>query len=267
MIRDQPLISTRLRHVLPCLILGWTTCAGADLWSTLFPHDVDVITVTDMTDAGRAYPNATPAQPVYYKIIDLGYQPFGPAWSGESMPTQRTARKWLITAMAQQGYRLADEQHPPTQLLVFTWGMRRGDAVKFLGGEKMSWVQASLKVGIAGKVLDFAEATDFKVPELFLGLVRSYTMDSETAPKVTLLWETRFGCPAIGLAYDETMPLLLKAAAVTFGRETKMPVNLNASEVFQGRVDLGELKVLEYAPPAEKDGSKTDPVPPKPDSP
>ena len=236
------------RHVLVCLILSWVPSVSADAWRTLFPHDVDVITVTDMTDAGRAYPNATPANPVYYKIIDLGYQPFGPIWAGESLPPLRTARKWLITAMAQQGYRLADEQHPPTQLLVFIWGMRRGDAVKFLGGEKVSWVQTSLKAGIAGKLLDVAAAGDFDAPYLFLGLVRSYTIDSETAPKVTLLWETRFGCPAIGLAYDETMPLLLKAAAVNFGRETKLPVNLNATDAFMGRVDLGEMKIIETDP-------------------
>ncbi len=75
-------------------------------------------------------------------------------------------------------------------------------------------------------------------------VVRSYTLDSETAPQVTKLWETRFACPATGLSFDKAMPLLISAAALNFGRETVKPVALNATDTFGGQVNYGEFKVL-----------------------
>lgn len=254
------------------LILGCAPSALADFFSTLFPHDIDVITVTDVTEAGRAYPQATPAKPVYYKIIDLGQESFGRSWAGESVPDRRVARKWLMNAMAGQGYRLADEQHPPAQLLVFAWGLGGPGptALKFLGGEKadLLWeneqyggllnprvlLRGMQRTGITGKIWDFSQSN------LFFGLVRSYTMDSETAPTVTMLWETRFGCPADGLSINNAMPLMIKAAAINFGRETKMPVGLNATDVFGGHVDIGELKVLGTTPAPGSDPAKNEPA-------
>lgn len=242
-----------VRICLVGLSLAVANRAWADWWSTLFPHDVDVVTFTEMTEAGRAYPNATPANPVYYKIIDLGLQYFGEAWDGESIPNRREVRKWMMTAMARQGYLLADEPHPPTQLFVFSWGMLRGGpgALRFLGGDVTEAIFRGPsflpvpRTGIAQKVWDTAEGY------VFLVMVRSYTIDSESAPKVTLLWETRFGCPATGLALSSTMPLMIKAAAPHLGRETKLPVNLNVSDLLRSRVDLGELKVIEMDVPVK----------------
>lgn len=247
-----------LRCIIVCLLLGLTPRAAADTWSKFFPHDVDVITVTDITEAGRAYAPATPAHPVYYMIIDLGRTHFGREWSGEQIPDRREVRQWMMKAMAAQGYRLADAQHKPTQLFVFAWGMMGGGpgraALYFLGGNKVdlmweqethAWVDATVlrrdfqRMGVAGKVWDAAESN------LFLGIVKSYTMDSLDAPATTLLWETRFGCPSDGLGMRDAMPLLIRAAALNLGKESKQPVALNASDAFAGHVDLGEMKVIE----------------------
>ena len=256
--------------VLAAFVLCTAPAARADFPGRIFHHDVEVITVTDMTDAGRSYPAASPAQPVYYKIIDLGLQDFGPAWAGEDLPARRKVLIWAIKALAEQGFRVANEQHPPTQLFVFAWGMLQGGkdrpALRFLGGDKadLMWEQEQYggfvsprvllrgiqRVGIVGEIWDLAESN------LFLGIVRSYTIDSFDAPKVTLLWETRFACPADGLGLADSMPLMIKAAALNFGRETKLPVNLNASDLFKGRVDLGELKILETLPTGKADDRK-----------
>ncbi len=261
------------------LMLGCASIARADMWSTLFPHDVDVITVTDMTEIGRTYPNATPSEPVYYMIINLGEKYFGRSWAGERTPKSREALKWMMTAMAKQGYLLANEQHPPTQLFVFGWGMLSGGpgrpALKFLGGEKadLLWEQEQYggfisprvllrgmqRIGVVGKIWDTAES------DLFIGIVRSYTMDSlKKENKPVLLWETRFGCPATGLWMTEAMPQMIKAAALNFGRETKMPVSLNATEYFKGRVDYGELKIMGTV--ADPDRLDQNPPPAKTDS-
>lgn len=74
-------------------------------------------------------------------IVDAGQRTFGRSWAGEKVPDSRVARKWMMAAMAEQGYRLADSAHPPTQLFVFGWGMMQGGetrpALYFLGGDKL----------------------------------------------------------------------------------------------------------------------------------
>jgi hypothetical protein len=257
-----------------CFILTQTPLASADLLSQFFAHDIDVLTVTDVTKAGQAYPLPTATEPVYYMIIDVGETNFGRSWAGEDVPTSKVARRWMMEAMREQHYLLADKLHPPTQLFVFGWGMISGGsdrpALGFLGGDKVDlmWEQQHYggfvdskvllrgiqRVGITGKVWDIAESN------LFMGIVRSFTMDSlKTEKPVTKLWETRFGCPATGLSLKNAMPLMIKAAAVNLGRETKKPVNLDASDFFKGHVDLGELKFLGQVPPGEKNGK---PAPP-----
>jgi hypothetical protein len=222
-------------------------------------RDVRVLSVTDMTDAGRAYPTATPAEPIRYKLIYVGQVNFGRAWGGETLPTKRNTLDWIMGALKDHGYLLADATHPPEQLFVFGWGMLDGGesrpALGFLGGDKVNlmWEQEQyggflnpnvlrrglFHLGVAGKVWDFSESP------LFLGVVRSFTLDSQdTAKPVTKLWETRFACPSTGLAFNETMPLLIKAAAPNFGRETNKPVLLNATEAFGGTVKLHELEIL-----------------------
>lgn len=258
-----------------CLLFGLVPHTRADLWSTFFPRDIEVITVTDMTDLGRTYPNATPARPVYFMIVNLGEKYFARSWAGERTPKSREALKWMMEAMAKQGYLLANDQHPPTQLFVFCWGMLQGGssrpALKFLGGEKVDlmWEQEEnggfgsknggfvnsrvllrglQRTGIAGKVWDIAEE------DLFIGIVRSYTMDSlKKEHEAELLWETRFGCPSTGFWMTEAMPQMIKAAALNLGRETKMPISVNASDALKGRVDYGELKIMGTVPAAENE--------------
>ncbi len=242
---------------------------------TKFLHkDVDVITVTDVSEAGKAYAPATPAKPVYYKLVYFGYTNFDGTrvWAGEAIPKNKDVLVWMMEAMRIQGYLVADAAHPPEQLFIFSWGMMEGGtdrpALGFLGGDKLNlmWEQVQyggfvdprvlmrglIRTGIAGKVWDIAESN------LFLGAVRSYTLDAMENPKPTLLWETRFACPATGLSMTKAMPLLVTAAAMNLGRETDKPVTFNATEALTGKVNFGEFKVLGEASTLDK---------PKPESP
>jgi hypothetical protein len=213
--------------------------------------DVDVITVTDVTEAGKAYTPATPAKPVYYKLLYFGYVTYEGerVWAGESIPANKDVLQWMM---------MADAAHPPEQLFVFSWGMMEGGkgrpALGFLGGDKLNlmWEQVQyggfvdprvlvrgiIRTGIAGKVWDIAES------DLFLGAVRSFTLDAMDNPSPTMLWETRFACPATGLAMDKAMPLMVTAAAMNLGRQTDKPVNLNATAAFGGKVNFGDFTVL-----------------------
>lgn len=222
--------------------------------------DVDVITVTDVTEAGRAYAPATPEKPVYYKLVYFGHTHFDGtrSWAGESLPDNKEVLAWMMKAMRAQGYLVASEAHPPEQILIFSWGMMEGGkhrpALGFLGGDKLNlmWEQVQyggfvdprvllrgvIRTGVAGKVWDIAES------DLFVGAVRSFTLDALESDDPTLLWETRFGCPATGLSMAKAMPLLVAAAARNLGRETEKPVAFNATEALSGKVSFGEFKVL-----------------------
>lgn len=213
-----------------------------------------------MSDAGKAYAPATPGNPVYYKLLYFGYVTYEGerVWAGESIPSNKDVMQWMMKAMKTQGYLVADAEHPPEQLFVFSWGMMEGGkgrpALGFLGGDKLNlmWEQVQyggfvdprvlvrgiIRTGIAGKVWDIAES------DLFLGAVRSFTLDAMENPNPTLLWETRFACPATGLAMDKAMPLMVTAAAMNLGRQTDKPVNLNATTAFGGKVNFGDFQVL-----------------------
>lgn len=253
------------------LLLAALPASGGVLEKWLH-KDVDVLTVTDVTEAGRARPAASPDRPVRFKLIYFGEQNFGQSWAGERLPAKQDIIRWMIESLKPQGYLLAEDWQPPEVLLVFSWGLLAGGegrpALSFLGGDRvnLAWENETqyggfvnpkvltrniIRMGIAGKVWDVTESN------LYLGIVRAYTIDSETAPQPTLLWETRFGCPALGLSLDETMPTLIKAASFNFGRETIKPVNLNASEYFGSGVTMGELEVLgEAIVPAEPAAQK-----------
>jgi hypothetical protein len=221
-----------------------------------------------MTDEGRTYPHASAEKPVYYMIVDAGQRPFGRSWAGEKVPHSRVALKWMMAAMAEQGYRLADDAHQPTQLFVFGWGMMEvgadRPALQFLGGDKLDlkWEEQQYQGILSGHVLTTNRRLGlhglndkvWQIAEsnLFLGIVRSYTIATATGGKPVELWETRFACPSRGLDLADAMPLMIKVAAVNLGRESAVPVNVNASDALRGRVDLGELKILGTEPDTPK---------------
>jgi hypothetical protein len=230
--------------------------------------DVDVVSVTDMTDEGRAYPHASPTKPVYYMIVDAGQRTFGRSWAAEKVPNPRLALQWMMTAMAGQGYLLADSTHAPTQLFVFGWGLMEGGptrpALHFLGGDKLDlkWEEQQYQGILSGNVLTTARRLRlhglndkvWQIAEgnLFLGIVRAYTIGTAHGEKAIQLWETRFACPSRGLDLADVMPLMIKVAAVNLGRESAVPVNVNVSDALRGRVDLGELKILGTGPDAQE---------------
>ncbi len=244
--------------------------------------DVDVITVTDMTRAGKAWAPATVEHPVRYQIIHLGAASFGDNWAGEAIPSNNAVLLWMMAAMRDQGYLLADATHPPELTLVFGWGMFREStgeptleppshfldgavapygvlgsrrrALRFLGGEKVDlmWEQQQYGGFIDPRVLLRGMARtgvtgkvwDFAASDLFLGLVRAYPARLMSTPRDALLWETRFACPATGLRMDRALPQMILAAAPNLGRETAKPVNVNATATYGSKVNFGDFTIL-----------------------
>jgi len=102
----------------------------SDKWSfSLLPiglqknPKVDYAIFTEMTDAGRKLPEPSFANPVYYFSHATGQHDAGDASGGTKTIPYQKIEQILNTSLASNGYHPADAQHPPTQVLFFTWGM------------------------------------------------------------------------------------------------------------------------------------------------
>jgi len=84
---------------------------------------VDYAIVTEMTDEGRKLPEPSFDQPVYYIPHSMGQRDVGDAYGGTKPIPYAFLEKQLNNSLASNGYRLADTEHPPTQVLFFSWGM------------------------------------------------------------------------------------------------------------------------------------------------
>lgn len=276
-LRCAPLRSllSRVRRFRAILILVFAGLTPAGLqagwWSLASHNDLDVITVTDVTPAGRLLPAPSPQAPIYYMILNLGERHFGPDWTGETMPPPIRTLRLLERQLAAHGYRLADAHHPPTQLFVYGWGLLGGSqartALHFLGAEKtdLRWQMAfpsgsplTTRTGLADQLWEIASE------DLFLCVLRSYTIDSLHGPKTTLLWETRFSSPSAGFSFRDSMPLMIRAAAPHFGRDTATPVAVDASTSYHVQIIMGELRVLDDDVPAPAPSSTATPAAKKP---
>jgi len=89
---------------------------------------VDYAIVTEMTDAGRKLAEPSVDKPVYYIAHSVNQKDLGDAYGGTKDIPCEYLQKQLATALASNGYRPADPEHPdpgkiPTQVLFFSWGM------------------------------------------------------------------------------------------------------------------------------------------------
>ena len=76
-------------------------------------------------------------------------------------------------------------------------------------------------------------------------IVTAFEFKSASSPNPVIYWQTRIGLPANGKSMADALPTMLVAAGPAIGRESKTPMLLDADSVREGRVNLGELKILD----------------------
>ena len=84
---------------------------------------VDYAIVGNVTEEGRKLPEPTFDKPVYYISHSMGQRDVGDAYGGTKPIPYDFLQKILNNSLAANGYRPADAEHPPTQVLFFAWGM------------------------------------------------------------------------------------------------------------------------------------------------
>lgn len=259
-----------------CLLLASASLAAPQLCARGFfelllgRHELDVITVTDATPAGRQFARASKDQPQYYVGLSLGFRDLGAAVGGIKEPPTNDVLRLVAGELAKQGYLPATEKSaPPSLVLAYTWGTLNADLdqpdpdfaarvrnrpqiVRFLGGRKVgldSNFFDPLTAPINGlQTLDYdaRKIHEISSEDFYIIIVSAYDLAALHQGKKQLLWMTRIAAPSLGFALADAMPSMLAIAGPHFGRETARPVWMSASEKFKPNVKLGELQLIEY---------------------
>jgi hypothetical protein len=83
---------------------------------------VDLTVITEMTEAGKKLPVASPTAPVYYFAQSGGYHQMGETSAGEHTLKPEDVERLLKRALATNGFLPATREHPPTLAIFYTWG-------------------------------------------------------------------------------------------------------------------------------------------------
>lgn len=231
----------------------------------------DVFIVTDVTPDGRKVEPPTRQQPVYCEAMSFGCD-FG-SMPGDKLPDSAELLKVIVKILADQGYQGNNDTHPPTLLLTFQWGYRKGgigNNLAYLGGEKLdlmwetennSWINSNvllrnMRSSASQKVMDVA------AEDIYAVTICGFDYASTRSGKPVLLWQTRVAIPTTGVSMANALPRILAVAGPAIGRETKTTVIAKADDTREGRVDLGELEVIEEdAPVTPAPSGQTAPAP------
>jgi hypothetical protein len=114
---------------------------------------VEFTIITEMTDEGRKLPEPSFSKPVYYISHSVGQRDVGGSYAGTRPIQYKYLENQLNNALASNGYRQADLEHPATQVIFIAWGMHNrvvfadNEADAFAGDDES---EADIDSGIAG---------------------------------------------------------------------------------------------------------------------
>ena len=250
-------------------LTGWAPVTRADFLDWLFHHDVEVIVDTDIMPEGAKLPAVSMEHPVYYVGVSMGYRDLGGIIAGDKLPSKGTMYDWIAKALAKQGYLPADDTHPPTQVVVFTWGslyvqrffgnpdlpvqLNQGQLLRFLGGEKLGLISKNPtfpEIEFGPELFHLRPAAEkFRLAasdDLYMAVLLGYDFQAAAHKERRLLWRTRIACPSRGLVMADTLPTMISIAAPLIARETEVPAWIRASDKYKPVVTIGNPVVEEY---------------------
>ena len=236
---------------------------------------LDMTVYTEMTPAGRRYPKASKANPVYYEMYPGEFRQLGVQTGGLRSPPIADLEAAMKRALATNGYLPAEPpDHPPTLLIFFHWG-----AVMFpFSGPDAGGTGFGMNLGRAeasrdlGRLMGPAYSPD---PDRRLFLMEqarndAYFVIASAYDRVALgknerklLWRTKMTVGAQGVSLKQTLQPLIANAAPYFGREMRLPEIAVKRAMPRGKVELGVPEVVEYMPATEP-GAPSAPTEPKP---
>lgn len=257
-------------------ILGLLSAGALAVRAGLFDKpDLQVITVTDVPAEGAPLRPPNDKDPVYYVAACVGFRDFAASMAGEKIPKQEDMIRVFSKVLAKQGFLPADEQHPPTQILVYAWGTMYPNRISLYVGDPMMKQQLSVQLnriqmmgflggshlglvskqggaplteieGLTFHTADAAALSDFSTSDLYVAAVSGYDLQAAQQGKAKMLWSTKISCPSRGFWLADALPAMLTIAGPNIGRETARPVLARAGDRFQPNIKLGDPKLEEF---------------------
>ena len=223
--------------------------------------------ITEMTGEGRERPSPTPEHPAYYAAQTFAVPDQGEA---DSVPPA-LLRGSLAKALAQDHYLPAGPGHPPTQMLVFSWGtisevsqlVDPKDEINVLGHffPRENYLARLKLVGGENFVRQVVEAInqhqiypigpgplkilaerdslarqllEQAMADSYFVVASAYDAESATRGQRRLLWQTKVTVNSQDLAMADALAALIRNGGPYFGRE------MGHAEILQVPLQAGE---------------------------
>ncbi len=84
--------------------------------------NIDLTVITEVTEAGKKYPQATPQKPQYYAAQSSGYHALGDNVRNENTVPEADVTRILEHSLATSGYLPVKADQRPSLLILYVWG-------------------------------------------------------------------------------------------------------------------------------------------------
>lgn len=221
-----------------------------------------VIVASDLTDDGRKVEHPTKEKPVYYLPRVIGYQALGEATAGELAVKPELVLHEAAKVLAKEGYLVATKETAvPTLILLFQWGYLKpsrsdeGAITTEFEGNKMTGLIAGQKAGDLYPKFD-RDITEATYEDRYFVLIAAYDLaEYQKHKQKKLLWVTRMSTSMTKTSLEDVAPMLISQGGPVFGRDSGHPKTQIVPETKEGRVESGQLNVIELINPAEEKSS------------
>ncbi len=226
--------------------------------------------ISEVTKEGKKLPVTSREQPAYFVAHSGGYREMGDFYGQPTLPAE-TVEAVLVKSLAANGYLPADAAHPPSLMIVYSWGAHSPppsetespieqernalESAALVGGDQMvqivkrEWESEHL-TGFADPINLYrlsSSTHDFMLSQvsesMYFVLASAYSYPDMLAKRRVLLWRSRMTVASAGVDQTQSLPALIMSAAPYFGREMNEPVVTRRRQ--EGRVDIGTLRMLE----------------------
>ena len=264
---------------------------------------VDQTVVTEMTDLGRKMPLTSADIPGYFVAQAAGYHLEGHGPAVEQPPPETVLANCLNQALAINHFLPASPGHPPTFLILYTWGVHNNldkgsdDVVgafpdvghknllgraALVGGTKFAAELRTVleqhyrqsEVMTVAAVLDplylFVER-DWKTKQLYeqsladcyYVVASAYDYGAGARGERKLLWRSKMTVDARGVSMADTLPTLILNGGVYLGRDMPEAATISKRINRTGSTKLAPLEVKAYLNDRENLPEKTPVAQPK----
>jgi len=241
---------------------------------------VDMTVITEMTPLGKKRPPTTPGHPAYY-VATIGPPLEEGQTDGNTHPlSPDVVQAGMQHALATNGFFPADHDHRPSLVIFFAWGTYNRIPVNhvdpgninvvaralLVGGEKFAgefkhaieqdqvMIEAGTPLGPNSNFRQFRRR-DAKTEqlvnqargEIYFIVASAFDYAAMSRNERQLLWRSRLTVDTRGVSMADTLPELMSSSAPFLGRQMSESALLMRRADRNGKVDIGDLKVMEPA--------------------